>query len=412
MARPFGRKTWLVAGAGALALVVAVLARAGLVGGVSSQEIPTATVQRGQFRISHFESGEIRASRGEQVTAPRVRGNLKIVHLWPEGEHVEVGDLILQFDRADLAKEVKDEAGELEQAQADLTKALAKQDQQMHELEAQIEQRKAAVGLARINLQKAEYASPIEREQRDIYLGKAERALAEAQEKLGARHIIQRVERANLELRITHRQRRYDKAGSDYERLSVFATRPGIVVYEKIRKRGTDRRGKVTEGDVVWGGTSLLSLPELSEMQAFSQVGEMDVHKVAVGMSALVRLEAYPGPVFHGKVSNIAPMAIEDEHAPNVHIFEMTVDLDVQDERLYPGMSTSVEVIIESLDDVLFIPLAVVRERDGGRYVQRLSGRKLVEVEVQLGKDNGIDVVVVSGLDEGDTVAIPTPPAL
>ena len=49
-----------------------------------------------------------------------------------------------------------------------------------HELEADIEQKEAAVGLARINLQKAEYASTIEREERQIRLKQAERALVEA----------------------------------------------------------------------------------------------------------------------------------------------------------------------------------------------------------------------------------------
>lgn len=395
-----------------VAVAGAIIAGLSLSGGVSPDQLPTAAVVRGPLRISHFESGEIRAARSEQVTAPRVRGDLKIVHLWPEGENVEVGDLILQFDRSEAEKEVKDEAGELEQAQADLTKAIAEQERQIHELESQVEQREAAVGLARINLQKAEYASPIEKEERKIRVKQAERALIETKERLDARSIVHRVERANLELRITHRRRRYDRALNDYERLTVYATRPGIVVYEKIRKRGTDRRGKVTEGDIVWGGTGLLSLPELSEMQAYTQVGEMDVSKVAVGMPALVRLEAYPGPVFHGAVSGVAPMAIEDEDAPNVQIFEMTVDLEVQDERLYPGMSTSVEVVLESLEDVLIVPLTAVHEREGKRYVRRLDGRRLVDVDVELGRDNGIEVVILSGLEEGDIVALPPPPAL
>jgi len=405
-------RTRVYAAVAAVAVVGAATAAFLLSGGVSTDSGPTAVVSRGQLRISHFESGEIRASRDEKVTAPRVRGDLKIVHLWPEGENVEVGDLILQFDRSEAEKEVKDEAGELEQAQADLTKAKAQQERQMYELESAVEQRKAALELARINLQKAEYASPIEKEERKIGVKQAERALIEARERLEARSIVHRVERANLELRITHRQRRYDHALNDYERLTVYATRPGIVVYEKIRKRGTDRRGKVTEGDIVWGGTGLLSLPELSEMQAYTQVGEMDISKVEVGMPALVRLEAYPGPVFHGVVSSIAPMAIEDENAPNVQIFEMTVDLEVQDERLYPGMSTSVEVILETIDDALLIPLTAVHERDGQRYVRRLDGRRLVDTEVQLGRDNGIDVAVESGLEEGDIVVLPPPPAL
>jgi len=290
-----------------------------------------------------------------------------------------------------------------------MVKALTEQERRYSDLETQVEQRQAALELSRIQVQKAEYASPVEREQRQIRLEQAERALTEARETLKARQIVNRVERANIELRITHRQRRYDKAKSDYDRLSVHATRPGIVVYEKIRKRGSGQRGKVIEGDVVWGGVALLSLPDLSTMQAYSQVGEMDVEKIEVGQEALVRLEAYPEPIFRGRVSSVAPMAREHEDAPNVQIFEMTVDIDDQDDRLYPGMSASVEVITESFSDALVVPLSAVTRREGQALAYRLENGKLRPVEVILGSHNGIDVVVESGLEEGDLISLAGP---
>ena len=407
--RDIGKKRWGALCALGLLVVVALTAARGFMTGSSGDLTSTVLVERRELRVSHFEAGEIRAARAEQVTAPRVRGELKIVHLWPEGERVEVGGLILQFDRAETAKRVKDEAGSLERVQADLDKAIAEQERRYTDLAIQVEQRQASLELARIQVQKAEYASPVEQEQRQIRLEQAERALTEAGKNLKARQIVDRVERANLELRITHRQRRYDKAKSDYDRLSVHTTRPGIVVYEKIRKRGSGQRGKVTEGDVVWGGIALLSLPDLSTMQAYSQVGEMDVEKVEVGQQALVRLEAYPGPVFRGHISSIAPMAREHEDAPNVQIFEMTVEIHDQDDRLYPGMSASVEIIIGSLSDVLVVPLSAVARREGQALVYRWEDGKLKPIEVILGRDNGIDVVVESGLEEGERISLAGP---
>lgn len=403
---------WLGAGVG-LAAVVALVFFRGVLRGPAGEGAPTAVVERGPFRVTHVESGEIRATRDEKVVSPRVHGQLKITRLWPEGERVEVGDLILQFDDAEYAQEVKDDAGQLEQVKADLSKALAEQDRRDSELQAGVEQAQAALELAKISLQKAQYASPIEREERQIGVQQAERALAEAKTSLEAQAIISRVERANLELSIAHRQRNYDDALSDYERLSVHATRPGIVVYEKVRKRGTDREGKVTEGDVVWGGTSLLSLPELDSMQVLSQVGEMDVSRVAVGQEALIRLEAFPGPVFRGVVRDVAPMAAEEEDAPNVQVFEMIVDIRERDERLYPGMSASVEVVIAALEDALTIPLGAVHEGDGAKVVYRArAGGDFEPVTVTLGPDNGLTVVVATGLSEGDVVALAEPGVL
>jgi multidrug efflux pump subunit AcrA (membrane-fusion protein) len=400
------RPRWIAAGVVALLACGVVIASGAFVDKQVDNDVPTATVSRGEYRKTHVEAGELRAARDEKIVSPRVRGDLKIVHLWPEGEQVEVGDLILQFDRTQHAQDVKDRAGELEQAKADLTKSEAEQRRRYSDLQMQVEQKKASLELARISAQKSEYGSPIELEEARISVQQAERALTEAGTNLEAQEIIDRVERANRELRISHRQKNYDRALSDYERLSVYAARPGILVYEVIRKRGANRRGKVMEGDIVWGGTSLLALPELDSMQVVTQVGEMDVHTVEVGQPALIRLEAFPGPVFGGVVRDIAPMASELEDAPNVSVFEMIVDIEGRDDRLYPGMSASVEVITSAMDSVLTLPVAAVHERDGRTVVYRQSGRGFEAVEVVVADQNGLDVVIGEGLSEGDVVSL------
>ena len=372
-------------------------------------DTPTHLVERGDFIISHFEAGEIRAAEDEKILSPRVRGQLQIVHLWPEGVRVELGDLLLQFDLSEHEKWVKDEIGLLESARADMEKAQASQAQKLAELKLRIEQRQATLDLAKISVQKAEYASSIEKEPRNISLNQSRRAVEEAKKNLAAREIVDRVEKQNIQLQINQAERRYDKVKKDYDRLSVYATKPGIVVYEKIRKRGTNRRGKVTKGDVVWGGTSLLSLPNLTAMQVHTQIGEMDIQRVSAGDVAFIRLEAFPGPVFHGVVSNVAPMAIELEDAPNVQIFEVTIDIEEQDDRLYPGMSASVEIVTEMYPGVLSIPLSAVADRNGQPIVFRVRDGTVEPVEVVLGKHNDVSVIVESGLQEGDTVAIRAP---
>ena len=375
----------------------------------------TFVVDRGEFRVSHFEAGEIRARKDEKILAPEVHGRLKITYLWPEGEKVEIGDLILAFDRSELEAEVKEEAGKLEKARADREKGLANQEQILAELAVKIETTDAALELARINLQRSEYATPIVREERKIELARAQRAVTEARENLEARRIVNRVERANLDLGVSHHEKRYDKARKDFDRLTVYARLPGIVVYETIRKRGTSRRGKVTEGDVVWGGTSLLSLPDLREMQVVSQIGEMDVTRVKPGQKALIRLEAFPGPVFHGEVAEVAPMAGEVEDTPNVHVFEMVVDIEEQDDRLYPGMSAAVEIILQSIPDVVRVPLSAVRREQGRALVWRSGSGGFTPAEVTAGPFNGTEIVIESGLEAGDVVAldaasVPLPP--
>ena len=396
----------------ALAAVAVLLLVVGswLMGGSALGEIPTHTVASGPFRVSHFEAGEVWAANNERINAPRVDGRLTITHLWPEGERVKVGDLILEFDRSEYEIEVMVREERLEQANMDMTSAMADQHQKLADLGMQIEQREAALALARISLQKAEYGSPVDQERRTIALQQAERNLAQARESLEARYLINEAQTANLELRIAHAQKRYDKARKDYERLTVYAERPGILVHEMIEKGPEDRKQKVKEGDSVWGGVSVLTFPDLTAMQVTSQVGEMDAHMVRVGQVALIQLEAFPGPVFHGVVANVAPMAVKDDDADNVQIFEMIIDLEEEDNRLYPGMSAAVEIIIETLDDVLSVPLpAMHRDAEGKPFVYRLQGRSFEPCDVVVGQRNATAIVVESGLQEGDIVSLGTP---
>lgn len=374
-------------------------------------ELPTHKVQRGDFVVSLTESGELKSAQGELLTAPRVRGRLEIVHLWPEGQQVGVGDLILQFNRTEFEKEVRDAQGELEKAQAEMRKLVAEQIEQMADAHSQVEQRDAALKLAQINLKKIIYGTEIEKQEAQIRLKQAERNLAEAKANLEANHIVHRVNIEKQQVRIARREKNLRRAQNDYDRLSIEATKPGIVVYEKIRKQN-DQWVKLSVGDQVWGGTALISLPDLNQMQVLCHIGEIDVTRVRAGQEVAIRLDAFSGPVFHGTVKDIAPMANASEQAANVQVFEVVIDIHERDRRLKPGMSAQAEIIIQRLEDVLWVPLQAVFRRDGKEIVYVRDGLSYTPVEVLLGARNATAAVVESGLEADQQVALTDPTLL
>lgn len=395
--------------AGAVVLLVGGLVCLNFLAGENAAGIATYQVTRGPFNMVLFENGEVQAASGEKVVTPRVDGRLKIVGLWPEGEKVEVGNLILQFDKSEFEKNLRDAEGELEKVQADLSSGQASQEQRLEDLKTNIAQQDAGLELARLKLKQAEYGTPVEKEQAQIGLEQTQRAVEQAHKDFEVRKLVNQVEMAKIQVRISQAQKNYDRAKRDYDRLNVYATRPGIVVYEKIEKSG-GRVEKVKVGDQVWGGQPLLILPDLTAMQVVSQVGEMDIQQVKQGQQVLVRLDAFPGPVFHGQVSKIAPMANPQLDAPNVQVFEMVADIEEQDERLKPGMSASVEIVVETIEGALSVPLETVRELDGHTLVYRLRGKNLEPVAVRLGQRNAVAAVVDSGLEEGVILALKPPP--
>ena len=372
-------------------------------------DIETYTVERGEFIVTHFEGGEVLAAHGEVITSPRIGGRLKITDLAPEGERVDVGDLIIQFDPAEFEDDMRDREGRLFEAQSDFEKAKAQRNLRLSDLKRDIEQKEAAFRLAELNMERQRFASPIDQEQGRIAMEKARRAVREAREDSIAQEVINRVDFQSHQLSIARRQKRYDQAKDNYERTRVTATQPGIVVYRKIRKPGTPDESKVAVGDNIWGGHALMDLPDLSKMQVRYLVGEMDIKRMRLGQEVSIRLEAFAGPVFHGKISNLAPMATPQPEAREIRVFEMFIDIDEQDERLKPGMSAEAEIVLERISDVLSVPLAAVVDRGQTKLIYRVDGGQLEPVEVELGQRNASAVIVDKGLREGDLITL-TPP--
>ena len=422
-----GTRTLLLAG-GILLLVAAAVAASRLLLKEQSAAVASFPVRQGEFVISlHLKDGELEAIKSEQITSPRVHGQLKITHLFPEGEVVEVGDLVLEFDRVEFEKKVTEKEHELQATKAELGKTLANQGVEMARQEADIENKEAALRLAELQMEKMKFESFVDREEAKLKTRQAELALEQARKKIEAQRIVDEAERTKQELRVADEERGLERARKDLEALSIHAEKPGLVVYQRIWKGG--RREKIRVGDEPWGGQTLITLPDLTRMQVKTWVNEVDVDKLEVGNEVVVRLDALPGPVFHGKISNIASLGHEKEGDKNVQVFDILVEIDEEDARLKPGMTAACEVIVETIpprpppDDAeieeaeetdaveipLYIPIDAVFEKGGRTLVYRMQGSQPVEQEVALGSRNENYVIVAEGLGANDRVALRDP---
>src|SRR5690606_10062403 len=103
------------------------------------------------------------------------------------------------------------------------------------------------------------------------------------------------------------------------------------------------------------GGTSLLQMADLSQMQVRTLVDETDIGQIRPGQVARVMVEAYPGRVFVGEVLKIEPQAVVDQ---NVTMFPVLVLLDNAERLLNPGMNAEVQIEIARREDVVTVPNA------------------------------------------------------
>ncbi len=171
---------------------------------------------------------------------------------------------------------------------------------------------------------------------------------------------------------------------------------------------------------------------DLRNMQVDSNVDEADVGRVKVGQSVTFTVDSFPGRTFTGEVVQIrkAPLVVQ-----NVVTYDVVVSAKNPDQRLLPGMTANVRIVIEEKENVLQVPNAALRfrpvgveatERErsarpgggqggGGRSGGGPSGRvwivgadgKPVAVSVQLGIGDGTYTEVARGeLKEGQSVIV------
>jgi len=217
---------------------------------------------------------------------------------------------------------------------------------------------------------------------------------------------INNVDLNNSKLRIERAQRNLDEAKQEREKLIVRAPMEGLVVYKENFRSET--REKVKVGDTPHRRMALIELPDLSVMQVKTSINEIDIRRVEKGQNAVVRLDAVQDAIFTGEVTDVAYLA-RRESGSNVKVFDVVITMDGgENPLLKPGMSASVEIVTEKMDEKVFIPLESVFEKDGKTvtYVLRSSWE---EREIEVGKSNSNYIVVERGLDIGEEVALRDP---
>ena len=397
----------------------------------AESSIPTYPVQQGEFVIKlKLKGGELEAVEAENVVAPRVRGQLKIVELFPEGEQVAVGDLLVQFEQTDFQKRVMDDEQEVESAKADLEKTLATQKAEIAKLESDIANEEANLRLAELQVERMVFEATVQKEEAEIEAHKAKLSHQQAIEKLASQKIVNAAEVKKRQLEIERNERELAKARDDLASTTIKAEKPGLVVYGKVWKG--ERPEKIRVGDEIWGGVNVISLPDLSHMQVKTYVNEVEVDKLDTGQVATIKLDALPEPTFHGKIESIASLGREKEGEKNVKVFDVIIQIEEEDARLKPGMTATCHVVVETIpprpmavpDSVqseasaevataapmpLYIPLDAVFEKDGRTLVYRLEGGQPKEREVKLGQKNEDFVVIEEGLAPSDRIALRDP---
>jgi len=197
------------------------------------------------------------------------------------------------------------------------------------------------------------------------------------------------------------REGRIDGRGRELESV-IRAPAAGIVL-----QRAVDPGDPVVPLTSYQEGTELATLADMGDLLFKGTVDEIDVGKLRIGLPARLRIGALPEALVTGRLTRIAPQAIERD---NAKLFEVEIELGPESEaELRAGYSANADLIIREKQDVVVIPERLVRFEDDGAatWVEvpgDTPGSEPRRVDIATGLSDGLNIEVVSGLSEGDRV--------
>jgi hypothetical protein len=257
------------------------------------------------------------------------------------------------------------------------------------------------VGAMKLILDQSQYEPPAIIKQNEYNYEKAKRDLEQAKERYRIKTLQEKARMVEVSARLREVQLEVSQIEEVLKKFTVTAPQNGMVIYYQ------GRGGKIKEGSQISSWNPVVAtLPDLSSMQSVTYVNEVDIRKVKSGQKVELGLDAFPEREYTGEVLKVANVG---QQRPNsdAKVFEVIIKVNESDASMRPSMTTSNTIIIEKLENVLYVPLEAINVmNDSVNYVYLENKKKQ---EVKLGLANANDIVIEMGLSEGQEVYLSTP---
>lgn len=370
-------------------------------------EVPTIEVgPRGTFVRNVRAEGTLRAVDATDITSPPDANDpMKIAWIAADGTVVAAGDVVVRFDPSEMEKTLADSKDDVSTDERQIGKVTV-------ESAATKTRREKTAGLAEHEADVARTFGAVDESilsRNEIAESSIDLEFAEA--KAGHARAVQSVERAVASSQVElhrvargHHTKSVEHAEDALAKLQVTAPHAGIFVLTRDWRGGTAR-----VGDTTWPGQELAELPVVSKLAAEVYVLEADAGDLVVGLPAEVVIDARPDTTWTATIERIDTLAQPRHPEVPVHYFGVTLALERTDtEQMRVGQRVRATIKVER-PDVIVVPRQAVFERGGLTVVYRRGITGFEPVEVTLGVSSAGRVVIASGLEPGDVIALRDP---
>jgi len=388
------RTTWAWVGAAIVLLLIFYFVR-------------NATRTRVPVRIAAVERSELTSTtstNGKIEPQPQVNfeahapysGLIKKLYVH-EGERVTQGELLVSMDDTDARTRLADGLANLRSAQATYNSMMKGGTQEERlSLNGDIARTEEDRDQAQQNLNAL----------RKLQLTGAASAneVAAAEQRLA-------VTKTSLQLLQQKKTQRYDAGDLDRAKAAfeqaqtAYSAAQAVLNQANVRApfAGTVYSLPVSTSEFVQQGALLLQMADLAKLQVRGYFDEPEIGKLRIGQPITIEWDARPGQEWHGHIVRV-PSTIITYGTRNVG--EVLISIDDADEQLLPNTNVRVTVIVANQGNVLNVPREALHTDRGRSFVFKIVNGKVRRTEVKVGNLNLTQVEILSGLKEGDQVAL------
>lgn len=215
----------------------------------------------------------------------------------------------------------------------------------------------------------------------------------------------------------------------DVSKTTIYSPMSGTVT------QLNNEKGEKVLGTMSNMGSTIMTISDLSRMECQVEVGETDVTYVKIGDTARIQIDAFPDIIFDGYVYEIANTAKTKGTGTQEEVVNFIVKIRILNKGydLRPGMSCTVDIEVDSRDNVLAVPIQSVTTREEetslpqqgegtpdnpttGKETKGIKKNKPKEIvfvveggvskkrEVKTGISDAEYIEIISGLNEGEEI--------
>ena len=204
--------------------------------------------------------------------------------------------------------------------------------------------------------------------------------------------------------------KKFDRLKSQIEACKIKATQDGQVVYANTRDGRASDQVLIEVGGTVRERQPIINLPDLDSMKVNARIHESRISMIHTGLPAKIKVDAYADEIFYGEVDAVASVpSSTSSFSRDIKEYEAVIKILDDPEKvnkLRPGLTATIEVLVERRDNVLQIPVQAVITVGTRQFTFVVSAKSVVRKTISVGQTNERVVEVVSGLEDGDQVVM------